>query len=145
MWARPGDCGRAPRRLAPTRAYIGLPPLPPSPACTATGDSMPLVRSRLAPVVAALLAVAIVALGVTQPPTTALAADDYLVIGRAELLALPTSGTAWDFVKSTADATWGPVDLANQDSKVGSQAIAAALVYARTGDTTYRAKVVGAL
>ncbi|HKF86271.1 MAG TPA: hypothetical protein VKB30_10840, partial [Candidatus Limnocylindrales bacterium] len=105
---------------------------------------MSLVRSRLAPVVV-LVAVAIVALGVTQPPTTALAADDYLVIGRAELLALPTSGTAWEFVKSTADATWGPVDLANQDSKVDSQAIAAALVYARTGDTTYRAKVVGAL
>src|SRR3989338_2163712 len=38
-------------------------------------------------------------------------------ISKAELAALPTSGTAWDQMRSTAYGSWGTPDLKNQDNK----------------------------
>ena len=58
---------------------------------------------------------------------------------------LPTSGTAWDRVKSAAAASWATPDVCNKDNKADVQALAGALVYARTGEASYRTKVVRAL
>jgi hypothetical protein len=48
-------------------------------------------------------------------------------------------------MRSTAYGSWGSADLKNQDNKQDVYALAGALVYARTGDATLRAKVRDAI
>jgi hypothetical protein len=74
------------------------------------------------------------------PGLASAGADDYLLMPRAELMSLPTSGAAWDALKTTADSDWGAPDLCNQDVKHGTLALSGALVFARTGDSTYATK-----
>jgi len=64
-----------------------------------------------------------------------------------ELKTKPLSGEAWNAVKSAADSlsTSPNPDLDNQDDSTNVQVMAAAIVYARTGDVNYRTKVVNAL
>jgi hypothetical protein len=85
--------------------------------------------------------------GIAGSPTAPVGrtADDYLLMPRAELLSLPTSGAAWDNLKATADADWGAPDLCDQDVKHGALALAGALVYARTGTAAYAAKTHAAI
>lgn len=65
----------------------------------------------------------------------------------SELRTKPMTGDAWNSVKATADSlsTSANPDLDNQDDSTNVQVMAAAIVYARTGDTAYRTKVVNAL
>jgi hypothetical protein len=58
---------------------------------------------------------------------------------------LPTSGGAWDAVLATARGTWTAPDLCDKNNKADVQALAGALVYARTGDAAYRTKVIDAI
>ena len=85
------------------------------------------------------LLIAASAVGLVSAPQSTDAATNYLVIPRAELMALPTSGTAYASVKAKADASATP-DVCNQDNKANVNAVAAGIIYARTGDDTYRAK-----
>jgi hypothetical protein len=73
------------------------------------------------------------------------AAEDYLLMPRAELLSLPTSGTPWTALKTVADASWGAPNLCDQDARHGTEALAGALVYARTGDSSYYSKTRNAV
>lgn len=66
-------------------------------------------------------------------------------ISKAEIMSLPTSGTAWDTVVKYANQATGAADLSNQDSQANVQCLAAALVAARTGDKAYLQKVVDSL
>jgi hypothetical protein len=91
-----------------------------------------------------VLAIAIPALLGAFIPAFA-ANDDYLLMPRTELLSLPTSGSAWDSLKTVADSSWGTPDLCDQDRKHGTQALAGALVYARTGTATYYTKTRNAI
>ena len=64
-----------------------------------------------------------------------------------ELKSKPTSGPAWNAVKSAADklsANPSP-DLDDQNDRTNTNVLAAAIVYARTGNNTYKNKVVNAL
>jgi hypothetical protein len=61
-------------------------------------------------------------------------------ISSSELMALPTSGAAWDRVRTAAYGSWGAANLANQDNKHDLSVLAGALVYARTGDPAMRSK-----
>jgi hypothetical protein len=58
---------------------------------------------------------------------------------------LPMSGSAWDGVRSVAAGTWAKPDLCDRGNKADVQALAGALVYARTGQVSYKTKVVAAL
>lgn len=79
--------------------------------------------------------------GVLAPATpTTVAATDSILMPRSQLLALPTSGTAWAELKTVADQALGTPNLCDQDSKHHLRTLAAALVYARTGATSYGAK-----
>ncbi len=78
-------------------------------------------------------------------PTAPRASGDYLLIRRSDLMAKPTSGTGWTYLKSQADAKWEAPDLSKLNTTTPAQVMAAALVYARTGDESYRAKVTAAL
>ena len=72
-------------------------------------------------------------------------AADYLLMPGSEFLALPTTGPAWDFVVATAQSAWPEPNFRDQDNKTGTLALAAALVYARTGDAGMRTKARDAI
>lgn len=59
----------------------------------------------------------------------------------AELKGKPTSGAAWTKLKSYADGDTTKPDVSNQDDPTNVRVLAAAIVYARTGGATYKAKV----
>ena len=73
------------------------------------------------------------------------AGSDYLLLSRDRLLSLPTHGNAWDYVVDVARSGWPSPELDDQDNKTNVQALAAALVYARTGNSDMRAKARGAI
>ncbi len=91
-----------------------------------------------------VLAIAIPALLVAFAPALA-ADDDYLLMPRAELLSLPTSGSAWDSLRKVADSPWGTPDLCDRNLKHGTKALGGALVYARTGVDGYSTKTRDAI
>jgi hypothetical protein len=66
-------------------------------------------------------------------------------VSREELARLPMAGPAWAQLKATAAGDLGKADIANQDSNHDVRTLAAALVYARTGDQGYRAKAADAV
>ena len=63
-----------------------------------------------------------------------------LWITSAELASLPTSGMAWDALKSTAQSGDSVLNLSDQNDSADMTALACALVYARTGDFVFRLK-----
>ena len=66
-------------------------------------------------------------------------------ISQAELAAKPMSGSAWNGLLSAANSSCGTPDLANQDDGANVCVMAKALVFARTGTTSYRTDVITAL
>jgi hypothetical protein len=69
----------------------------------------------------------------------------HLWIGPSEIAALPTSGAAWDYLRSKANSSCPTPNLSNQDDTANVCVLAKALVFARTGDATMRLRVVDAL
>jgi hypothetical protein len=113
-------------------------------AATAS-DSTPTARRRPARAGQRwLVAIVLVATALTgsvgSSGQTATATSSYLLMPRAELMALPTSGTAWTALKAIADASLPSPDLCNQDAKHHLYTLAAALVFARTGVASYGSK-----
>ena len=66
-------------------------------------------------------------------------------ISKEELLRLPTTGPAWERLKGAADSGLRPRKIADQDSNHDVKTLAVALVYARTGDASYREKAADAI
>jgi hypothetical protein len=82
----------------------------------------------------------------TPPPDRTLPEPaEGIWISRAELQRLPTSGPAWERVKEAADGDLRPRKIADQDSNHDVKTLAVALVYARTGDSSYREKAAEAI
>lgn len=73
--------------------------------------------------------------------TTAPATRSGIWISRSEILALPTSGAAWNDLLSNANADAGAPTVCNQDSNNNVLVLAKALVYMRTGTESYRTEV----
>ena len=72
------------------------------------------------------------------PPPSPRPPGDYLLMSKDDFMALPTSGQAWESVVAWADESPGEPNLRDQDRRHGVMTLAAALVYARTGDQVYR-------
>jgi hypothetical protein len=66
-------------------------------------------------------------------------------ISRAELARLPMSGPAWEQLKAAADGSLGRANISDQDSHHDVNTLAVALVYACTGNASYRAKAADAM
>jgi len=66
-------------------------------------------------------------------------------ISPAEVAQLSTTSAAWTNLLSAADSSCGIVDLADQEQSTNVCIFAKALVFARTGTTTYRDDVVAAI
>jgi hypothetical protein len=69
---------------------------------------------------------------------------DGLWIGAQELAGLPTSGKAWESLVDAANETIQDPNLSDQDDGDNITVLAKALVYARTGQESYRQEVIGA-
>jgi hypothetical protein len=74
----------------------------------------------------------------TPLPPSARPPGDYLLMPKDALMALPTSGAAWENLVAIANDPSGEPDLRDQDNRVGVMTLAAALVFARTGEESYR-------
>ena len=72
--------------------------------------------------------------------TTASAAGGYILMPRSELLARPMSGTAWANLVDVANGSLGSADACDINSDHHLRTLAAALVFARTGDAAYGTK-----
>jgi hypothetical protein len=68
-----------------------------------------------------------------------------ILLSATDISRLPTSGVAWTALKARADGAMGLPNIANQDDDTDQVVLARALVYARTGVTSYRTSVVSAL
>jgi hypothetical protein len=79
------------------------------------------------------------------PPRTRPEAGKGIWISRAQVRRLPISGPAWERLKAAADGPLGVADIADQDSNHDVRTLAVALVYARTGEESYRAKAADAI
>lgn len=66
--------------------------------------------------------------------------DEFLLMPRAQFMALPTTGPAWERLVGWANELPGRPDLTDQDDRHGVMILASALVYARTGDPAYGEK-----
>lgn len=80
----------------------------------------------------------------TPTPTPSGTADG-IWMSRAEVQALPMTGTAWDNVKSKALGSWGSANLKDLNSTHDVLTLAGALYYARTNDSAMRTKVANAI
>ena len=77
--------------------------------------------------------------------TTYVTANQGIWLTNSEIVALPTSGTAWTYVKSIADQSACTPALAIQADECNTRTLAQALVFVRLGDETYRQKVISEL
>ena len=80
-----------------------------------------------------------------QPSLTPPPPGEGLWISPQRLASLPMSGSAWNSLKSIADGSLGTPDLADQDTRHNLRTMGVALVYARTGNSSYRAKAADAI
>jgi hypothetical protein len=81
----------------------------------------------------------------TPPPETIPRLSHEIWISEEALLRLPTSGPAWERLKTAADDRSGSADIADQNSNHDVKTMARALVYARTGDTSYRQRAAAGI
>src|SRR5262245_63624672 len=72
------------------------------------------------------------------------ATADGIWTSKAELAARPTSGAAWDRVLQYASMSTATPLVSNQDDDTDVRVLAKALVYARTGQDSYRQDVIRA-
>jgi hypothetical protein len=108
--------------VTPTRAVTNT-PIPATPTRAATPTPLP-----------------------TGPiPTVPPSSGSGIWISAARIAQLPTTGTAWDSVRSAAYGSWGSAQLSNQDMSHDTNTLAGALVYAKTGDASLRTKVADAV
>ena len=63
-------------------------------------------------------------------------------MSKAELNKLPVTGASWNSLVSYAKSNTNDPNLSNQDDETDTNTIAKALVYARTGNTTYANEVL---
>lgn len=84
---------------------------------------------------------------IPQPQTTVAPSTKQtgIFIAPSQLATLPMSGGPFTVMKQAADATWAHPDISNQDEDTNVHVYAAALMYAKTGNTAYREKVFKAL
>jgi hypothetical protein len=80
--------------------------------------------------------------GSTDPAPDVSLLDQGIWTSAQEIASLPITGEPWRRLKRDADAQWGVPNIADQNDKVDVYTMAKALVYARTGEESYRNEVV---
>jgi hypothetical protein len=128
---------------SPPPSHAPSPPPPTSTVPASPARSVSLGRRGIAALVGALVLSIVAATSAWTAPADA--ASTYLLISRSDLLARPTSGSAWSSLKSVADGSLGGANLCDQDEDHHLRTMAAALVYARTGSSSYKTKATSGI
>jgi hypothetical protein len=121
-----------PIAIQPTNTTISASPTAVAPTPTATLTSLSATQTPTQTVATATLAP-------TLAPSQSTGSGMW--VSPSTIMSLPTSGAAWDRMRTAAYGSWGTPDLKNQDNKHDIKLLAGALVYARTGDASLRSKV----
>ncbi len=123
-------------RLAQTAENVNV-VLNPTTSPTATATTNPTPTSTPAP---------------TTPPTVTPAPSippigdtQGIWLSKEEIMALPTSGSAWNDVLSDANSSWGSANLGDNNSGHDVKTYAGALVAVRNNDSSMRSKVISGL
>ncbi|MFL5685430.1 MAG: alginate lyase family protein [Chloroflexota bacterium] len=140
-------------QATPTPAPVVTPSPTPSPAATpsATRTLVPTASPTAAPTATAAptttpAPTATPAPSATPAPATGPTAPGAgILMSGSDIARLPTSGAAWTALKARADSSMGAPNISNQDDDTDQIVLARALVYARTGTSSYRSSVVAAL
>lgn len=66
-------------------------------------------------------------------------------LSKEEIMALPTSGSAWNAVLSAANSSWGSANLGDNNASHDVKTLAGALVAVRNNDSAMRSKVISGL
>ncbi len=136
---------------APTAQPTPTATAAPTASATAAPTATPTVRPTPAPTTATPAPTPTAAPTVRPTPTPTPTATPVvplaptsgtILIDRATLLALPTTGTAWTALKARADLSVSAPNLSDQNDPDDVTALAKALVYARTGVTRYRDETI---
>lgn len=136
--AAPSSPSAAPGSSAPAPAPATTVPASPAPATS--GGSAPVTGpTATTQAVGGAAATAVGLLDATSGGTQG------ALTSVKEVESLPTSGAPWKALLAAANTRSGSADLADQDSKHAAQTLAAALVFARTGDKAQRDHVVSVL
>ena len=133
----PSDSQSNPSPVPTTIQPTNTPIVPTPTAVGPTATSLPPTSAPIQPSPTATLAPVL-----SAPQYTG---SGGMWISSSEIMSLPTSGRAWDRIRTTAYGSWGTADLKNQDNKHAINTLAGALVSARTGDTALRTKVRDAI
>lgn len=141
------DCVRHPdhwKCSIPTATPTATPTVAPTATPTVAPTATPTVAPTATPTVAptATPTVAPTATPTSTPTSTATPPSGGFI--GPEVSGLPTSGAAWTALKAAADSSAGSASITcNQDNRTHPKvALAAGLVYARTGDAAYKSKVI---
>jgi hypothetical protein len=133
--------------VAPTSTPTTMLPSPTAILPTATSTTIlptaTAIQSTSTSTVVSVQPTATTSLPDTSPVNTSPSGGMW--ISSAEIMSLPTSGTAWDKIRTAAYGSWGTADLKNQENKHAIYTLAGALVFARTGDPALRSKVRDAI
>lgn len=121
---------------APTATDLGTVIVPQTATPTATNQPLPKVTPTVPTPTS---------MPTDQAPIPPYSPPGGLWLSAAEITQLPMSGSAWDNLKAAADEQPGKPDLSDQDSAVNVHILAKALVYARTGEESYRGDVLEAI
>ncbi len=124
--------------ITPTPVPTGAPTVAPTPTATpaVTPEPTPVPTPAATPVPTP---------APTAQPVAPRTAGVGVLVDPAHIASLPMSGSAWTNLKAYADGAAGAPDIQDQDSANDIRILAKALVYARTGQATYRTAVVAAL
>lgn len=126
----------------------GLKAVVPTPSATSTPTTSPTPTASPSPTSVTNPSI-VPSTTITLPPQPPLPTSPSVGVWSSpeELKTKPMSGDAWNAVKSAADSlSSSPYpNLDNQDDNTNVQVLAAAIVYARSGEAAYKNKVISAL
>ena len=137
--------------VAPTPTPVSQPTATPTAAATASPTATPIAAPTATPTIAPTATPSPAATttpaptGTPAPASGPVAPGAGILISAADIARLPTSGAAWTALKARADSSMAAPNISNQDDDTDQLVLARALVYARTGVSSYRSSVVAAL
>ena len=150
----PSTASPTPTTIQPTATMVAPTSTPTTMLPSPTAILPTVTSTTILPTATAIQAIPTSTAVSVQPTATTSSQDTSSVntstsggmwISSTELMSLPTSGTAWDKIRTAAYGSWGAADLKNQENKHDIYTLAGALVFARTGDPALRSKVRDAI
>jgi hypothetical protein len=143
--ATPSPVPTATPSATPAATPSATPTATPSATPTATPSATPSATPTTAPTATPAPTTTPAPSATPSPASGPVAPGNGILISASDIARLPTSGAAWTALKARADSALAAPNISNQDDDTDQVVLARALVYVRTGATSYRSSVVAAL